>query len=257
MLCIDRMCIDRIVPKRFLLDAYERSVRENPANRRAVPTRMLAMSDDRRLQLALVRGKLWDNGRVLRARFLDGTAKQRRRVLAFAKEWERFAHIRFQFAGIGRADIRISFGEAGSWSAVGTDALVSEYFRTDGPTMNFGWIDDETPDAEFRRVVLHEFGHALGAIHEHQSPAGGIAWNRDAVYRAFSGPPNFWSREEIDHNVLSRYSRTQANSTTFDRRSIMLYAFPGSLTLDGRGTEPTYELSARDKSFMTRSYPRP
>ena len=30
--------------------------------------------------------------------------------------------------------------------------------------------------------MLHEFGHALGLIHEHQSPfPGGFEWNREAV----------------------------------------------------------------------------
>ena len=28
--------------------------------------------------------------------------------------------------------------------------------------MNFGWFDNNTPDAEVRRTVLHEFGHTLG-----------------------------------------------------------------------------------------------
>lgn len=33
--------------------------------------------------------------------------------------------------------------------------------------MHFGWLRDDTDDVEWRRVVVHEFGHALGAIHEH------------------------------------------------------------------------------------------
>jgi len=37
---------------------------------------------------------------------------------------------------------------------------------------NQPWIDLGT--------VLHEFGHALGLIHEHQNPAsGGFKWNRE------------------------------------------------------------------------------
>ncbi len=30
--------------------------------------------------------------------------------------------------------------------------------------MNFGWLEDDTDDEEYRRVVLHEFGHALVAF---------------------------------------------------------------------------------------------
>jgi len=61
----------------------------------------------------------------------------------------------------------------GSWSYIGTDAtkLPLESF-----TMNLGSVD--------RPTVLHEFGHALGLIHEHQSPfKGGFKWNREEVSR--------------------------------------------------------------------------
>ena len=40
--------------------------------------------------------------------------------------------------------------------------------------MNLGFID--------RPTVMHEFGHALGLIHEHQSPFKGMfEWNKDEV----------------------------------------------------------------------------
>ena len=59
----------------------------------------------------------------------------------------------------------------GSWSYLGTDAtrVPKESF-----TMNLGFVD--------RPTVLHEFGHSLGLIHEHQSPfPGGFEWNRENV----------------------------------------------------------------------------
>ena len=59
----------------------------------------------------------------------------------------------------------------GSWSYLGTDAtrVPKESF-----TMNLGFVD--------RPTVLHEFGHSLGLIHEHQSPfPGGFEWNREEV----------------------------------------------------------------------------
>ncbi|WP_437321271.1 matrixin family metalloprotease [Sorangium sp. So ce385] len=40
--------------------------------------------------------------------------------------------------------------------------------------MNFGWLTLESTQADVESVVLHEFGHALGLIHEHQHPENGI-----------------------------------------------------------------------------------
>jgi hypothetical protein len=37
------------------------------------------------------------------------------------------------------------------------------------PTTNFGWFNSSTDLREIRRTTLHEFGHVLGCIHEHQA----------------------------------------------------------------------------------------
>jgi hypothetical protein len=105
-------------------------------------------------------------------------------------------------------------------------------------------------------VVLHEFGHALAAIHEHQNPRAGLRWNVKAVYAYFSGPPNSWSKDEIDFNILNKYARDQLNASTFDPRSIMLYSFPPELVQGGKGTAENDVLSRRDKYWIRRWYPR-
>ena len=67
--------------------------------------------------------------------------------------------------------IRIAFDEnTPPWSLVGTGALI---FKNDYATMNLGQVKSQplSMTQEERMVIFHEFGHALGLLHEHQSPA--------------------------------------------------------------------------------------
>jgi hypothetical protein len=207
-------------------------------------------------KIAILTGKRWRNGQKLGVRFLDGSRKQRAAVMRYAVEWSRYANIRFDFAAGKGAEIRVSFeADADSWSGIGTECLVASDFPKNEPTVNFGWLRDDTDSIECRRVVLHEFGHVLGAIHEHQRPHG-IRWRREAVYRYFSGPPNNWSKDDIDFNVIQKYSTRQRNGTKFDRKSIMLYEFPAELIVGGKATHENDKLSTGDKRFIRRFYPK-
>lgn len=250
-----QVCIDRVVPDEAQVERamFARVLKELGAGEVALPVRGAAGAT---LRMAIPVMKKWPNGTTLQCRFLDGSSTQKKRVEEKAHVWEQYGNVKFKFVQGGPAEIRISFSaDPGSWSALGTDALNSRYFPVHEPTMNYGWLEDDTEEAEYRRVVLHEVGHALAAIHEHQSPGAKLDWNVDEVYRVFSGPPNFWSREEIDHNVLRRYSRNHTNATSFDSKSIMLYHFPGALFVSGTGTPMNTDLSASDKKFIGLMYP--
>jgi hypothetical protein len=208
-------------------------------------------------RMAVIDLKKWDNGRTLRCRFLDGDDFQQGKVKDNADIWRDYANITFSFVTDPDAEIRISFqADPGSWSAVGTDCLITDYFPQYQPTMNFGWLRDDTADEEYERVVVHEFGHALGCIHEHQSPNENLQWNVNAVYAAFSGPPNYWSKDDIDHNILQKYSPDGISATRFDMNSIMLYQFDGSLFVDGKGTPQNTQLSDQDKLMIAQMYPK-
>jgi hypothetical protein len=207
--------------------------------------------------MAVVITKQWQQATV-KCRFLDGSKTQKKKVESYAHQWEQYCSIKFKFVTSGPAEIRISFlADKGSWSAVGRDALNTSYFPLHQPTMNYGWLLDDTEDEEYSRVVLHEFGHALGCLHEHQSPKFNRAWNKQAVYRSFQGAPNFWSKPEIDHNVLGKYSPTGIAATVFDPNSIMLYDFDGGLFSDGLGpTNCNSTLSQSDIKMIGSMYPK-
>lgn len=252
-----KICFERILPDNLDPDHAGRQAMRN-ALARGLKRSLDASEVIHVSRMAVVNLKKWPNASILKCRFLDGSATMKKKVEAVAHQWEKYANLKLKFVASGAAEIRISFhADAGSWSAVGKDALVQQYFPLHQPTMNYGWLRDDTDDDEYSRVVLHEFGHALGAIHEHQAPKFSRVWDVAAVMKYFSGPPNNWSPEDIKFNVLQKYSPTGISSTTFDPDSIMLYSFDGRLFKDGLGpTNSNTKVSPKDVSFMKTMYPK-
>ncbi len=188
----------------------------------------------------------WARGTAIKFGFIDGADELRDRVAAVAAQWLTRTDVDLTFERrncADQADIRISFTRRGSWSYLGRYA---RGIAKDQPTMNFGWLTPESSDAEIQEVVLHEFGHAMGFVHEHQNPDGGMLWDRQRVIQELSGPPNSWSLEQIETNVLGQYDPRALRSTPFDPDSIMLYPFPASWTEDGRATTNNGDLSPVD-----------
>lgn len=226
-----KLCFDRVLPKDL---AARRPVRSLTGGR----TRAISPI-----------GKQWPNGSTIRIRFLNGTPQQWAMVEEYAPEWTDHANLTFEFTDDPRAEIRVTFNDwDGAWSYVGTDNLD---IPRHAATMNLGWQD--------KGVILHEFGHMIGLGHEHQNPDGGIRWNEAAVIADLAGPPNHWSEAETRHNVLNKYRADQIHGTTFDPKSIMLYAFPNAWTIGNFSTQENDSLSELDKAFVraAKMYPPP
>ena len=197
---------------------------------------------------------LWTTGATVRVAFLDGDLSLRGRIADAAQEWTRHANLALQFVDVvGDSDIRVSFRDhQSSWSRIGTDC---RSVARSLPTMNLGVLTTDTSDEELRQLVLHEFGHALGLLHEHQHPALGIAWNRPAVYNFYARRPYYWDRDDVDRNIFDHYSRDVTVHSEPDIRSIMMYPINPALTTDGFGVELNRTLSETDKEFIAMRYP--
>lgn len=195
--------------------------------------------------------------RVVSVSFLDGPEQLRKSVRAVASEWTApgLANLVFDFRDDNETDIRISFRSPGSWSMLGSSCRnVTDVQRA---TMNYGWF---TPDMgagnpELRRTVLHEFGHALGLIHEHQSPVAAIPWDRDRVIADLSGPPNNWTARQIEVNLFDRLATGSTNHSKFDPDSIMIYPIPPEWTGGKLSVPLNGELSPTDRRFIAEMYP--
>ncbi|KAI1437157.1 hypothetical protein GGR50DRAFT_692456 [Xylaria sp. CBS 124048] len=209
------------------------------------------------LHAGIVTSKAWPKGHTLKIHLMGGTAAVREKVEHYAREWTKYANIKMDFtADIDAAEIRVSFEKRGSWSVCGRDCFA---MPARAPTMNLACchdVVDKAPPEEYilARTIYHEFGHALGLVHEHQHPDGGIKWNTRRVY-AYYWTEMGWDRRTVDRNVLQRYTKTMTQFSRFDKKSIMLYHFPKELTANGYFVDPNNVLSPMDKKFIAQMYP--
>ena len=268
-----KICTEMSIEPERAAQAQQLAIEENPenANQAAPGSRSFDEAETTQLcpsppviqlegsrdqtRLALLYGKKWRPGRTLNIRFLNGSSFVQDKVKHFASVWQLFSNLKFNFNAGSNAEIRISFNSGGSYSYLGTDALARP---SNSETMNFGWFNANTSDEEFSRTTVHEFGHALGCIHEHQNPTVSIPWDKPAVYAHYAqtqNPP--WTRAQVDNNIFRKYDTNQTQYSQFDAKSIMCYAVPDKLTIGNYEIGWNRYLSENDKAFIHNAYPFP
>src|SRR5687768_15266602 len=132
-----RVCLDRDLDPAYVAIAEAKAIAERAAAAGAGPA----------FEAALVKAKRWKVGRTLKVRFLDGDPTLQQKVAKYANEWTQHANIKFDFGAHPDAEIRVAFKlGGGSWSALGTDALVEQWFPKNQPTMNYGWLKPDSTD---------------------------------------------------------------------------------------------------------------
>ncbi|RON61091.1 peptidase M12 [Pseudomonas fluorescens] len=225
--------------------AYNAAINENPAN--------AGLSSGGRQKRSLINySKLWANGRTLKIAFIDAPeANRKQRIIEAASRWLPYINLQFDFVDGLQGDIRIATKNNDNSSMLGTDALL---IHPDWPTMNLG-VDPDHED--FDAIVTHEFGHALGAMHEHQHPHANIPWDKPKVYEYYQNREmNPLTREQVDMNLFRPFDTLAAIYTDYDRRSIMHHPVANALTLGDWENPINRNISKKDKKMMRLLYPK-
>lgn len=249
-----RICIPKSLPAEHAVGAALRAMAHNPENVPEIHPPHLGLLHP--LEIASVTSKRWKPGSTITVGFLGGSAQTRARVLKHMRRWSEVCNILFALADTSVAQVRIAFEPGlGSWSYIGTDVLSIDRGE---PTMNLGWIDDDTPETEVRRVVVHETGHTLSFEHEAQlgEALGTVVFNKPAVYQWFTGPPNNWTQAEVDQQILTPLDLAGVEHSDWDKRSIMEYFFESSWLIPPTDIPQTTDLSPIDIDRAAAWYPR-
>jgi hypothetical protein len=231
--------------------------------------------------------------------FSGGTPALWARIEKEAIEWSKYCNIKFSFREGGKfrewstadtvykADIRISFDQQGYWSALGTDSIDPSVYPSGDASMNFQNFPSAPPSPPFfGAVIKHEFGHALGFEHEHQGPKEGceneLRWEDDegyvptkdsdgyyvrdvqgrcpGVYTVYGGPPEPWSKEQIDANLRNLRNSRAYDTSSFDRNSIMKYWLDPLILREGEASRcyspEATRISPLDRKGAAVLYPR-
>ncbi len=206
----------------------------------------------------LVPEKRWPTGSTLNVWFIDGTPHWHQIVESTASEWSKYGNLQFRFFAQqpSESHIRISF-EGYDGTQLGRHQSLNDDF----PTMRLASVAKTKLSLDYKkRIILHEFGHALGFEHEFRHPQWpyGDAWPRqqrlDCASRLSVREDAVLARcseltEPLDESLVWAYP--------FDPDSIMNYPVQAKW-LDNRllDIEPALELSALDKIAMAASYPK-
>ena len=197
----------------------------------------------------LIKDKQWPQNMVLNVVFLDGNQEQHQLIQKIAPNWLNKTSLSFKFySNLANAPknthVRISF-LLQSGSRLGNH---QDYLSKDATMNLFDLSSGRLSKAGAKRLILHEFGHALGLIHEYRSPYW--PYGEEVLMQILRDC--YPKMERIGHNKQEAKTRCetintpvdpkQAKKTAYDEFSVMNY--PTTFTMKN-GTNKTIKAHSK------------
>lgn len=220
----------------------------------------------------------WSPGGTLKICFFDMDAEKNAQVEAGFREWEKYISLSFDLGARSkegtsyhscanepsRFDIRIGHTCNSNWSVYGRQAhdlnLLEELRRTNKcvrelQTMNISVVNDPlAPDNVKRGRILHEIGHSLGFMHEHQRIDSGCRGeiNESKVKEALVNQGYTLEQFKLNYELFEVDTNIYTPSAEADPRSIMNVFIEPAFLYKGKSSpcyiQERYDLSDLDKA---------
>lgn len=98
-------------------------------------------------------------------------------------------------------------------------------------------------------LVIHEFGHALGMMHESRNPSATLTWVDSALQQKYaSGNTNIYKQ------ITKQFDTSKIRALPFDQNSVMGYPLPASTNLENIEMQPSNEFTDLDKEWLRQTY---
>ncbi len=193
---------------------------------------ILVINSQTVLSAVMLKESLWPQNSQLNVVFLDGSERLKSLVKTHSILWVKDSNLSLHFyssmdVAPKNKHIRISFKHhTGSQLGNQKDHL------SINPTMNlYDLTSDQISDVGARRLILHEFGHALGFEHEFRNPNWPYGQQALNVVKKQCLPKMMFigysklSAEAHCLRINSKLNSKSVLSTAYDESSIMNYAF--------------------------------
>lgn len=252
-----------------------------------------AITVQERQRAAFAKASLWPMGARIPTKFIGTPNEKETQARAIVREsvqsWNDNSGVKFKFSGDADSDseneddvealvrAEIVWGFTNSDSYLGTQCFL---LQQQGLSTMLLMVRDGEKE-QIQREALHEFGHAVGMVHEHQVPDAQrhLKMNRGRIvglHRTGATPKGVADDDEVDRkgwdkaekdtdagaagartNIVRPFKERDLIRTQYDSTSIMHYEIPGFWKLDPSSPDTVQYnvLSNLDKSQIKKVYP--